>query len=67
MVQLRLQPCPEATHPEPACWADRVVHQHSNGNFRAVLSVDHPGEMSTMYERTGSDSTVHAVWSGVSS
>jgi hypothetical protein len=43
------------------------VHQHSNGNFRAVLSVDHPGEMSTMYERTGSDSTVHAVWSGVSS
>jgi hypothetical protein len=40
---------------------------HSNGNFRAVVSVDHPGVMSTLYERTGSDPTAHAMWSGVPS
>jgi hypothetical protein len=46
-------------------WVQADVH--SNGNFRAVVSIDHPGVMSTMYERTGGDNTVHAVWSGVPS
>jgi hypothetical protein len=44
-------------------WVQASVH--TDGNFRAVLDVDDPGVMSTMYERTGSDNTVHPGWSGV--